>query len=219
VNQKRRPDTAFLQWMNGGRYVWWRWSIVYLVIVPASVALYQLLGWLGVLLVVIPALGYAALMLIVETLVYHPQRLNRGPMFAFLPLVTWMITVGLSPNDVQSTEYHKAMAQILPVLLLAFTLERRREYHADVGPDYFQRFATVFVMLNLIVAGWITLLVLASKDDPTIGNVRLVNGALTSTVIVLVLSLITPPAEDRKQALAEVDSTRDEDGRGRQAHG
>jgi hypothetical protein len=26
--------------------------------------------------------------------------------------------------------------------------------------------ATVFVMLNLIVAGWMTLVVLASKDDP-----------------------------------------------------
>jgi hypothetical protein len=203
--------------MNGGRYVWWRWGIAYLAIVPASVALYQLLGWLGVLLVVAPALGYAALMLTVETLVYDPQRLNRGPMFVVLPLVTWMVTVGLSPNDVQSTEYYKAMAQILPVLLLAFTLERRREYHADEGPDYFQRFATVFVMLNLVAAGWITLVVLASKDDPTIGNARLVNGALTSTVIVLVLSLITPATEDGSKTPVTVDSAHVDDGRGRKA--
>lgn len=209
MNQKQ-PRT-FLQWMNGGRYVWWRWGIAYLAIVPPSVALHQALGWVGVLLVVAPAFGYAALMLTVETLVYHPQRLNRGPMFAVLPLVTWMVTLGLSPDDVQSTEYYKAMAQILPVLLLAFTLERRREHHADAGPDYFQRFATVFVMLNLVVAGWITLVVLASQDDPTIGNARLVNGALASTVIVLVLSLITPPAEDGKKEALALDSRHDED--------
>jgi hypothetical protein len=72
-------------------------------------------------------------------------------------------------------------------------------------------------MLNLIVAGWMTLVVvLASKDDPTVGDARLANGALASTVIVLVLSLTTPPAEDRKQPLPKVDSTRDEDGRERQ---
>ena len=73
--------------------------------------------------------------------------------------------------------------------------------------------ATVFVMLNRIVAGWMTLVVLASKDDPTVGDARLANGALASTVIVLVLSLATPPAEDRNQPLPEVESTRDEDGR------
>jgi hypothetical protein len=68
VNQKR-PRT-FLQWMNGGRYVWLRWGIAYLIIVPSSVVLYQLLGWVGVLLVVVPTIGYAALVLLVETLVY-----------------------------------------------------------------------------------------------------------------------------------------------------
>ena len=193
----KRPR-SFLQWMNGGRYIWWRWSIAYLAIVPAAVALYQVLGWLGVLLVAISAFGYVALMLMVETLVHHPQRLNRGPMFAFLPLIAWGAAMIFSPADVQSTEYYKAMAQILPVLLLAFTLERRREYHADVGSDYFQRFATVFVLLNIVVAGWITLLVLASKDDPTIGDARLVNAALASTLIVLALSLITPPADGGK---------------------
>ena len=67
MNQKR-PRT-FLQWMNGGRYVWWRWGIAYLIIVPSSVVLYQLLGWVGVLLVVVPTIGYAALVLLVETLV------------------------------------------------------------------------------------------------------------------------------------------------------
>ena len=131
--------------MNGGRYIWWRWSIAYLAIVPAAVALYQVLGWLGVLLVVIPAFGYVALMLMVETLVYHPQRLNRGPMPPSCRSSHGLAGMIFSPADVQSTEYYKAMAQILPVLLLAFTLERRREYHADVGSDYFQRFATVFV--------------------------------------------------------------------------
>jgi ABC-type multidrug transport system permease subunit len=203
VNQKR-PRT-FLQWMNGGRYVWLRWGIAYLIIVPSSVVLYQLLGWVGVLLVVVPTIGYAALVLLVETLVYHPRRLNRGPMFAFLPVVAWMAAVFFSPDDVQSTEYYKAMAQIVPVLLLAFTLERRREYHADTGPDYFQRFATVFVMLNLVAAGWITLVVLASKDDPTVGNARFVNAALASTVVVLVLSLITPSGEDRKTTSPPLD--------------
>jgi heme exporter protein D len=44
-----------------------------------------------------------------------------------------------------------------------------------------------------------------------------VNGALKSVGIVLVLSLIAPPAKDRRRALAEVDSTRAEDGRERQA--
>jgi hypothetical protein len=70
-------------------------------------------------------------------------------------------------------------------------------------------------MLNLVAAGWITLVVLASKDDPTIGSARLVNGALTSTVIVLVLSLITPPAEDGKNEPGGVDSAHADDGRGR----
>jgi hypothetical protein len=215
VDQKR--SSTFLQWMSGGRYVWWRWGIAYLVIVPSAVALFQLWGWIGVVVVIVPAFGYVALMLTVETLVYHPRRLSRGPMFVFLPFIAWAAAMTFSPNDVQSTEYYKAMAQILPVLLVAFTLERRREYHADGGPDYFQRFATIFVMLNLIVAGWITLLVLASKDDPTIGDARLVNGALASTIIVVVLSLITPPAEDGKQGLAQVDSARDEDGPEHQA--
>jgi hypothetical protein len=75
----------------------------------------------------------------------------------------------------------------------------------------------VFVMLNLVAAGWITLVVLASKDDPTIGNARLVNGALTSTVIVLVLSLITPATEDGSKTPVTVDSAHVDDGRGRKA--
>ena len=109
---QKRPGT-FLQWMSGGRYVWWRWGIAYLVIVPSAVALFQLWGWIGVVVVIVPAFGYVALMLTVETLVYHPRCLSRGPMFVFLPFIAWAAAMIFSPNDVQSTEYYKAMAQIL----------------------------------------------------------------------------------------------------------
>jgi len=43
-----------------------------------------------------------------------------------------------------------------------------------------------------------TLVVLASRDDPTVGDARLANGALASTIIVLILSITPPPAQDRK---------------------
>jgi hypothetical protein len=70
--------------------------------------------------------------------------------------------------------------------------------------------STVFIMLNLIVAIWMTLVVLASWVDSTVGNARLANGALASAVIVLILSITAPPAQDREQALPDVDSTRNE---------
>jgi hypothetical protein len=57
--------------------------------------------------------------------------------------------------------------------------------------------ATVFIMLNRIVAGWMIFVVLASKEDPTVGDGRLANGALASTLIVLVQSPTTPPAEEK----------------------
>jgi hypothetical protein len=76
--------------------------------------------------------------------------------------------------------------------------------------------ATVFVRLNLIVArlddlGWCSQARMTRRSRCAAGE-----RALASTVIVLVLSLATPPAEDRKQPLPEVDSARDEDGRERQ---
>jgi hypothetical protein len=50
-------------------------------------------------------------------------------------------------------------------------------------------------------------------DNPTVGSAHSVNAALASTVVVLVLSLMTPSSEDGKKCAGGVDSAHAEDGR------
>jgi hypothetical protein len=177
--------------MNNGVYPWWRWSIAYLVIVPSAVVAYMTLGTPGLVVpgAILVAVGFY---LTVETLVYYPQRLNNGIIIASTPVLAWGASLGAFPDTVQSTEFYKAMSQILPVLLLAFSLEKRREYHTEAGPDYLQRFSTIFVLLILLAALTITLWALA-YDDPRLPFADVVIAALVATVLALVLSLISPP--------------------------
>jgi hypothetical protein len=102
----------------------------------------------------------------------------------------------VAPDRTVNTEFYKAVAQVLPVLLLVFVVEWRREFHARTDPAS-GRLLTVGVTAALVFAGWQTFKVLV-YDDPARASLRGVVGCLGGTVAALLVSLLMPPPAEKK---------------------
>jgi hypothetical protein len=145
-------------------------------------------GWSGVAGVVISLLA-AALALVA---VADPTRLTGRYFDLLVPLAIAVVTFLVSPRIVQSSEFYKAAAAVLPTLLLIFVVDKRSDFHAAATTRE-KRLAILVVIGYLTAGGYQTLYVLAF-DDPARGDARLVCAAIVATLSVLLLSLLTPPA-------------------------
>ena len=152
-------------------------------------ALYTVFGW-RVVLVVVAVPVVAAL---IELFITRPEVLGRSVLQANLTGIAYIVTLGFTPERVPSTELYKATAQVLPVLLLAYIVDKRRDFHAS---DASERTAIFLVILYIVSAGYFTLDVLA-YDDAARGRANAVIASMVATVVSLAISLLTPPRDDR----------------------
>lgn len=127
----------------------------------------------------------------------NPGRLVGGVSDFLLPLAVALLTFFLTPRVVESSEFYKAAASILPTLLLIFVVEKRSDFHA-AATSRLQRLAILTVIGYIAAGGYQALAVLAA-DDPAQGDARLVLVAIVTTLVVLVLSLLTPPSKGSRR--------------------
>jgi hypothetical protein len=106
--------------------------------------------------------------------------------------VAYIVTLVFAPERVPSTELYKAAAQVLPVLLLAYIVDKRRDFHAS---DPHERTAIFLVLLYIVSASYYTLDVLAYNDAAR-GRANAVIASLVATVVSLAISLMTSPQDD-----------------------
>ena len=148
-------------------------------------------GWSGVAGVVISLLAISLALVAVA----NPARLTGRYSHLLGPLAIAAVTFLASPRIVQSSEFYKAAAAILPTLLLIFVVDKRSDFHA-AATSREKRLAILMVIGYLTAGGYQALYVLAF-DDPARGDARLVCAAIVATLSALLLSLLTPPIRHR----------------------
>jgi hypothetical protein len=177
------PLIGLFKWLRAGP--WWRWLLPIAFLGILTVSAYLGRGWTG-----LTSLGLGLLAIIVlDAVVTAPERL-RGLAQTTLPVYVWLLTLFVAPEHVASTEFYKAMAQVLPVLLLAFVVEKRAEFHD--ATHLAQRLSRVMVVIYLLSASYETFSVLA-VDDAARGDAGVVIAAMTATIAALTLSMLAPP--------------------------
>jgi len=167
-----------------------------------------LLGWRTALL----AVGVLVAGALIEIFITKPHWLGREVVQADLTALTFIVVGGIAPLRVPSTELYKAAAQVLPVLLLTYVIDKRLDFHGSDGP--FERVSIFLVVAYMVSAGYITLDVLA-YDEAQRGYANVIFASLAATVVSLTISLLTPPRDASKEAATAVASA-DADKRGRQ---
>jgi hypothetical protein len=184
----------------------WRWRLAVLVgIGYALFTVYVLFGWRTALLVV----GVLVAGALIEVFITKPHWLGREVIQADLTALTFIVVGGIAPPRVPSTELYKAAAQVLPVLLLAYVVDKRRDFHASKGPS--ERVSICLVVAYIVTAAYTTLDVLA-YDNAERGYANIVIAALAATVVSLTISLLTPPRDTRKGASTALPSTHADEG-------
>jgi hypothetical protein len=127
---------------------------------------------------------------VIVALVGRPQLLS-GPFSQLLILVSVLVaTSEIAPATVNSTEYYKAAAGIIPTLLLVLVVEKRSEFH--IASRWEARASPLLVVASLTYGIYQTLLVL-SDDDAAKGDAQAVAAAIAGTVAYLLCSMLTPP--------------------------
>jgi hypothetical protein len=144
--------------------------------------------WLAVLVPVIGTVVYG----FIRALIVSPAWLARGNVKLALSMVGGVVGWLMTNERVPSTEFYKACASLIPVLLLVFVLERRQEYRQS--ELFGERFEIVINIIVLVLAGGETLKVLA-YDDASIGDARIVAGLIAFSVTSLTLSMVGHPSQ------------------------
>ena len=148
-------------------------------------------------------LAFSSLGALIEIFITKPHWLGREVVQADLTALTFIVVGGIAPLRVPSTELYKAAAQVLPVLLLTYVVDKRRDFHGAKSP--FERVSIFLVVAYMVTAGYITLDVLA-YDDAERGYANILIAALAATVVSLTISLLTPPRDARSDAAAAIAS-------------
>src|SRR5580765_8212100 len=150
-----RSFRIFIQAPKGG---WW-WTTIAMIL--------AFIGWV----VVAPSIGHLialgsyASFAVIDLICSRPSIFRIKFVQFGVPIIGFWIASGLAPATVKSTEFYKASAGILPVLLLVFVVERRQDYR---GLMYAERIMLVYLIGYIVLASYETLRVLAS-DDAAIG--------------------------------------------------
>jgi hypothetical protein len=136
-------------------------------------------------------LGFLAAFLVIDGCTAKPEMFgNSRAQFIIVSIMG--AAVWLKADRGVEIEYYKAAAQALPVLLLAFVIEKRSGYHA--GADVLQRVTMLIVIVYLVAASFITFSVLAYKDAKG-WPANWVTAAFAASVMSLGLSLLKRPRE------------------------
>ena len=136
-------------------------------------------------------LGCLAAFLAIDGCTAEPEMFGNGRA-QFIIVSIMGAAVWLKADRGVDIEYYKAAAQALPVLLLAFVIEKRSEYHA--GADVLQRVTMFIVVVYLVAASFIPFSVLAYKDAQG-WPANWVTAAFAASVMSLGLSLLKRPRE------------------------
>lgn len=162
----------------------WGLGLIGTIIIAGVIYLPRGLSGLGAMVVIV--LGG----LLIAVVVSNPSRFTgRSSQFLF-PFGVVISVLFLSPKNVPSVEFYKAAAQIFPVLLLVFVLEKRDEFHRAPFPE--QRIANLLV-IGLVIQGEYEALQVLAVDNASRGDASHIYTALAATVTVLLVSLLTPP--------------------------
>ena len=119
-------------------------------------------------------------------LVVKPELLENFLVRTGAPTAALFTSGALWPG-VESTEFYKATAQIIPVLALALILDMGSAYKTTM--DVLDRFTLVVAMGGLLLAGYVTLRVLA-VDDVSAGSSKTVVAVLSHVMTFLVVNLL-----------------------------
>jgi hypothetical protein len=144
-------------------------------------------GWVALL---VPFIG-TLMAAVIRSLIVSPAWLGMSHVKVYISIFCAAGIWFVSHEKIPSTEFYKACASLIPVLLLAFVLERRQEY---VQSQLFgQRVDIIFNVIALVIGGVETLQVLA-YDDASVGDARVVSAMIAFSVTSLTLSLVGRPA-------------------------
>jgi hypothetical protein len=131
---------------------------------------------------------------IVLTIVTGPELIRKPLIQAQVLAFVFATVLIVSPTLVYAIEYYNAVAQLLPVVFLAFIIEQKPHFQRADHQPY--RWATVGVTVAQFYAGYSTFKVLAYKDT-TLGDPAIINAAIATTLVLLTISLITPLPEPK----------------------
>jgi hypothetical protein len=191
-----RPTTPVLiaSWWIGR--LSWRWRLVVLVGIGYAVfVVYILLSWRTALLTV----GVLIAAVLTEIFISKPRWLGQDVLQSNLTALTFIVVGSIAPLRVPSTELYKAAAQVLPVLLLTYVVDKRRDFHAPKARS--ERVSIFLILAYIVTAAYTTFDVLA-YDNAERGYANVVIAALAATVVSLTISLLTSPRDTRKDVIA-----------------
>jgi hypothetical protein len=179
-----------LRWLRAGP--WWRWLLPVAVLAAVGVAAYVTRGWMSLAFLG----GFLAFAVLYDVIVHNPGRLGtRLPFVGSPPITAFVVAALIAPEQVGSSEFYKAAAAILPVLLLIFVVDKRSDFHSALPTE---RGAIVMMILYLVIASSQTLVVLA-EDDPQLGSANLVTASLVAALTALGQSLLTSPRAESSE--------------------
>lgn len=183
------PANQSLSYFGERRRSQWIGMVIFSVLVAAVQAMWM--GWPAVL--VIPGMLFAYF--IFEAFVIGATWLSNPSMQLGVSFACACIAFVVCGKAVQSSEFYKAAAQLIPVLFLAYVVEKRREYQKS--QSYYDRSSVILNVLGLCAAGGVTFLVLAFNDDK-LGDARVVVAPIVLTVMSMTFSLVSAPSEADK---------------------
>jgi hypothetical protein len=186
------PTDVSIEWYR--RHRWSQRIAMTALIVLGGVQLVPLYGLVAYWFIPAGLLLYG----IIEAIVLGSEWLVSGR-FGIAAAAAGAV-YGLTPEYVHSTELYKAAAQVVPVLLLAFVLERRQEYFE--ATQWVERFSVLVTVMALFMAGAVTFVVLAD-DDASRGDARLVTCPITASAIILILALVRSPARPKRHVIGD----------------
>jgi hypothetical protein len=136
-----------------------------------------------------------------ETLILAPSWLTK-PWGNIISAYVIACIAALNGYDevVQSTEFYKAAAALVPVLFLAFVIEKRQEYHStdSVG----RRVLIVANIIGMLWAGKACFDVLAFDDTKHASTTSIIF-PVAFTVVSLTLSLVAPPLAEPETEIGD----------------